>query len=401
MVTVSFVACNEALKNSCHPLWRVVIWGRGSSRQVFLVGEDAVSRRRAGNRAAAAGGKGLTRRKLLGDALRYAAAGAVGMGVASALSCRRPALRPAARRVVVLGMDGLDPDLLKRYMAEGHLPNFARLIKDGWFSLLRTTWPPQSPTAWSTFITGKNPGGHGVFDMVIRDPADYSPQNGLVRFTTPSWVLKAGGWRVPLTGSSAQCQRAGVPFWERLCAAGVPASLYKLPVDFPPNRTGAQTLAGLGVTDLIGAVSNSFSYYTDDPPPLPPFAEGCLYTVAPEGGRVVARLFGPPSPWKRTGEKLSCPFIANISGDRRALLIEVGKHRLLVREKQWSEWVEIAFQNLPSPELVHATVRFYVKELSPHFRLYASPLNISPLHPALPISSPDDFAADVAREVGG
>ena len=119
-----------------------------------------MSRKRTGNRAAGAGGKGRTRRELLGDALRYAAAGPVGMGVAAAFSCRRPAPRPNA--VVVLGMDGLDPDLLKKYTAEGRLLNFRRLMDQGWFSLLRTTWPPQSPMAWSTFITGKNPGGPGA-----------------------------------------------------------------------------------------------------------------------------------------------------------------------------------------------------------------------------------------------
>ena len=79
------------------------------------------------------------------------------------------------KRVIVLGIDGLDHGLLERFMAEGRLPNFARLAREGDFAPLQTTMPPLSPVAWSTFITGLDPGGHGIFDFVHRDPATMQP----------------------------------------------------------------------------------------------------------------------------------------------------------------------------------------------------------------------------------
>ena len=77
--------------------------------------------------------------------------------------------------VFVLGVDGMDPVVLQRLMDEGKMPTFAKLAAEGSFQPLGTANPPQSPVAWSTFVTGMNPGGHGVFDFVHRDPKTYMP----------------------------------------------------------------------------------------------------------------------------------------------------------------------------------------------------------------------------------
>lgn len=62
-------------------------------------------------------------------------------------------------RMIVLGVDGMDPGLLRRFIAEGRMPNCARLLQSGSFQPLATSNPPQSPVAWSNFISGTNPGG--------------------------------------------------------------------------------------------------------------------------------------------------------------------------------------------------------------------------------------------------
>ena len=66
------------------------------------------------------------------------------------------------QRVIVLGLDGLDPTMLEALMAAGRAPNFRRLAAMGCFHRLRTTMPALSPVAWSSFITGHTPGGHGI-----------------------------------------------------------------------------------------------------------------------------------------------------------------------------------------------------------------------------------------------
>src|SRR5688572_19649502 len=79
------------------------------------------------------------------------------------------------RRVVVLGIDGLDYHLVRDLIDHGRLPHLARLGDGGRFTPLATTTPPQSPVAWSTFITGLDPGEHGLFDFIHRQPATIEP----------------------------------------------------------------------------------------------------------------------------------------------------------------------------------------------------------------------------------
>ncbi|HJS97943.1 MAG TPA: alkaline phosphatase family protein, partial [Terriglobales bacterium] len=83
--------------------------------------------------------------------------------------------KAGAKRVVILGFDGMDPRLAERYMAEGKLPQLARLRDNGTFQRLQTTFPPISPVAWSTFQTGTNPGKHNIYDFLARDGGTYLP----------------------------------------------------------------------------------------------------------------------------------------------------------------------------------------------------------------------------------
>src|SRR5580698_3655566 len=71
---------------------------------------------------------------------------------------RRRGMRAArVKKLIFLGLDGLDPELTERWMAEGKLPNLSRLREQGSYQRLRTTCPALSPVAWSTFATGVNP----------------------------------------------------------------------------------------------------------------------------------------------------------------------------------------------------------------------------------------------------
>ena len=82
---------------------------------------------------------------------------------------------PVGHQVIVLGFDGMDYELTRRMMSEGRLPNLQRMAEDGAFSALETSIPPQSPVAWSDFITGLDAGGHGIFDFLHRDPETMVP----------------------------------------------------------------------------------------------------------------------------------------------------------------------------------------------------------------------------------
>src|SRR5271157_45324 len=89
---------------------------------------------------------------------------------------RRGFRRAKVRRLIFLGLDGLDPRLAERFMAEGKLPNLAKLKEQGSFHRLRTTFPSLSPVAWSTFATGVSPARHNIFDFLNRSLTSYLPE---------------------------------------------------------------------------------------------------------------------------------------------------------------------------------------------------------------------------------
>ena len=104
-------------------------------------------------------------------------------------------------RVLVLAFDGLDPQLLEQYMSAGKLPNFSKLAREGIYHPLATIMAPQSPVAWSTFITGADPGSHGVFDFIHRDPKTYKLDLSLA------------------DRRNLQLPWKGTPFWQRPAVA--------------------------------------------------------------------------------------------------------------------------------------------------------------------------------------
>ncbi len=79
-------------------------------------------------------------------------------------------------KVIVLGFDGLDPELVEKYISENKLPNFEKLKNSGTFKKLKTTTPAISPVAWSSFSTGSNPGKHNIYDFLKRSKESYLPE---------------------------------------------------------------------------------------------------------------------------------------------------------------------------------------------------------------------------------
>src|SRR5581483_4412408 len=109
-----------------------------------------------------------------------------------------------------------DPGLVERYMAEGKLPNFARLAESGDFRRLRTTFPALSPVAWSTFATGVNPARYNMFDFLNRSLKTYLPELSSARVRDPPRILKIGKYRIPLSRPAVEMRRKSNTFWQIL-----------------------------------------------------------------------------------------------------------------------------------------------------------------------------------------
>ena len=76
---------------------------------------------------------------------------------------------PITKPLLIVGLDGGTFDVLRPAVAAGHMPNLAGLMQRGHAATLRSTTPPVTPTAWASFMTGKNPGKHGVYDFRLFD----------------------------------------------------------------------------------------------------------------------------------------------------------------------------------------------------------------------------------------
>jgi predicted AlkP superfamily phosphohydrolase/phosphomutase len=314
------------------------------------------------------------------------------------LSCSGP--RAAGPRVIVLGFDGLDYSLTRDLIAQGRMPNFKRLADRGSFAPLETTVPPQSPVAWSTFITGLDPGAHGIFDFIHRDPQTLVPFLSTSKTEEGGRSLTLGQWQVPLSGGSVELLRRGQPFWEVLEGRGVETTIIRMPANFPPSGTATRELSGMGTPDILGTYG-TFSFYTSEPYAFAgrTLAGGVVYPVDVYEGAVRAAIEGPTNPFLVKPEKLRAEFTAFVDGQQKFAKIVAGDEERLLRVGEWSDWVPIEFEMIPTQGL-RAEVRFYLKQLDPYFALYVSPANIDPLDPALPISTPTDYAADLARATG-
>ncbi len=328
--------------------------------------------------------------------------------------------------VFVVGVDGMDPVILRRLMDEGHMPNFAKLASEGSFQSLGTSNPPQSPVAWSNFVTGMNPGGHGIFDFIHRDPATYHPiSSATPPAGDPGPALRFFGYVIPLSAPEVRNNRGGTPWWDVLVEEGVDVEVFRIPGNFPTPESEAKVLDGMGTVDVRGGFG-TYTLYTDtlvekDDP------KGDVEVVSVQDldldgtpDTVSGVLRGPPDQFRLEpgetpgdGDYLTRGVTIHLDpgpgpgpyeGGNGALptaVVEVAGQRTLLQQGEWSDWVEVPFDVLPMGLMtVRGTVRFYAKELRPRFQVYASPVNVSPSDPAVPITSPDDFVKEVFEETG-
>ncbi len=317
-----------------------------------------------------------------------------------------------ARKVIVLGFDGMDHELTSELIAQGQLPNLARLAETGTYQPLGTSIPPQSPVAWSNFITGMDSGGHGIFDFVHRDPKTLMPYLSTSKTEEGGRTLKFGQYQIPLSGGGTELMRRGEAFWEVLARNGIPSTIVRMPANYPPSETADQEISGMGTPDIRGTYG-TFSFYTFDASAydLGSVSGGEIYEVSALNHVVRAELEGPDNPFfvKRTQAKV--PFSVYLDSREPVAVLDVQGQEQLLKEGEWSEWIPIHydFVNIPwlQPVLrvlpgtnVPAMVRFYLKQVRPNFELYATPVNFDPMKPATPISNPGDYCAHLADATG-
>jgi len=303
------------------------------------------------------------------------------------------------KRAVILGFDGMDPELADRFMKEGRLPNLSRLRDKGTFTKLRTTFPAISPVAWSTFMTGVNPGKHNIYDFLARDTSNYLPFLSSAEIKGPKRRIRLGKYSIPFGKTEIKAMRKGTPFWHWLGKAGIFSSVIRVPVTFPPEKFSGVLLSGMCVPDLKGS-QGTFCLCTtrgsDDK-----FREGGVRVpMERRNGTLYSYIPGPESPLaEAAGQEMRLEFSVHPESDAERARIVVGPEKLTLKVGEYSDWIPVEFK-AGLGFTAHGICRFYLKEVSPEVEVYVSPVNIDPGHPDLPISHPVTYSIYLAKLYG-
>lgn len=312
------------------------------------------------------------------------------------LKRRRAIRRAKVKRVVILGFDGMDPELAERYMNEGKLPNLKTLREQGTFRNLATTIPPISPVAWSSFLTGVNPGKHNIYDFLTPDRARYLPELSSARIRGPKRSLRLGKYVIPLGRTQIKALRKGVPFWHYLGEAGVFCSVIRVPITFPPEKFPGVLLSGMCVPDVQGT-QGTFSFHTTKVSKKESAANRTVVPFTRVDGFYESYIPGPPDSLHRGAkEELRAAFQVKTEPAKRRIEIQLGGQRIALPLGEYSDWAEIEFRAGLGAK-VKGICRFFLKSIEPELELYATPVNLHPMRPALPISHPLTYSIYLAK----
>ncbi len=301
-------------------------------------------------------------------------------------------------KVVIIGLDGLEPSLAEKFMSEGKLPHLSKLKKEGTYARLQTTTPAISPVAWSSFMTGSEPSKHNIFDFLSRDPRTYLPSLSSAHIGGPKRVLSFGKYAIPLSKPEIRGMRKSVPFWKTLGEAGIFSTVLRVPITFPPEKFSGHLLSGMCAPDLKGS-QGTFALYTTDPAKITKHEGGVVVPVEVRESRVDTYVSGPENSLLKDAPEIRIPLRIEIDRDKREVTLHISGQRFHLRVGQFSPWTKIVFK--PGMGMrVRAIARFYVSSVDPDFEMYMTPLNIDPEKPALPISHPFIYSVYLSKLLG-
>jgi predicted AlkP superfamily phosphohydrolase/phosphomutase len=311
---------------------------------------------------------------------------------------RKAFARSRVKKFVILGLDGLDHGLTEKYMAEGKLPNMARLRDSGCFKPLATTIPSISPVAWSSFQTGVNPGKHNIFDFLTRDKHSYMPKLSSVDIRAPRRMISLGKYQLPLGKADIRLLRKATPFWKILGRCGMFSNVIRVPITFPPEKFNGVSLSGMCVPDLQGT-QGMFSFYTTAQSDGKEHTGGQQFKVTKNNKNMIkSELIGPPNPIRRDDQILKAPFTVKIA-DNGTAEIKINGDTYKLKQNQHSEWIKVSFKAGLGIK-AHGICKFMLTATEPEFKLYVTPINLDPEKPAMPISSPSVYSTYLSKLQG-
>jgi predicted AlkP superfamily phosphohydrolase/phosphomutase len=287
-------------------------------------------------------------------------------------------------RTIILGFDSFDPLQFEHLLEEGKMPNLQKLVEIKGYSRLEVCSPPQTEVSWTSIATGVNPGSHGIFDFVHRDPATYIPYVSLL----PTKRNILGEQFLPPTTTKT--------FFQEAAEMGYPATALWWPALFPARpELPVATIPGLGTPDIRGQLGVG-TYLTSEPVDKKKAKVSLLERAGK--GKYVGTLDGPQIKTK-SGTGFSTQPVTVELLDETTARLTLGKQQLQLTVGKWSPVIEL---NFPAGFAfsIHAVTQVILTEINKKVSLYFLPLQIHPLHPLWHYAVPASLVRDSWKSAG-
>jgi predicted AlkP superfamily phosphohydrolase/phosphomutase len=290
-------------------------------------------------------------------------------------------------KTILVGFDAFDPVFFERLHNQGKTPNLSNYLERSGYSPFQVSNPPQSEVSWTSIATGLNPGGHGIFDFVHRNPESY----GLFVSLLPT--------KSSLLGTTFTPPHNAGTIFDAAVKDGYPASSLWWPATFP-SRLGSpvHTIPGLGTPDIFGQLGVGISYsvepFTDESSLKTHTARLHRQSMDVYGGT----LTGPAQQSRSQMVNTSLDFQLSIIDKEYGSLV-IGKQTLELRQGIWSPVFELSFKVGPLVSLKVVT-QVILTKVQPDPVMYFLPLQLHPLGSPWPYGTPKGLLSKIWKTQG-
>ena len=287
-------------------------------------------------------------------------------------------------KTLILGFDSFDPAVFEELAGRNQLPNLEKFSQHGGYAHLEVCSPPQTEVSWTSIATGADPGGHGIFDFVHRDPATYLPFVSIL----PTRKSALGEQFVPPYNART--------FFEEAASMGYPATALWWPAMFPARpEVPVMTLPGLGTPDIRGQLGVGTLFSSEDESK----EKTAVVKLVPAGrDRYQADLPGPQTKGLEGPRTIRLPLVVDVI-DANTARLTIDNQQIELRSGEWSDIIELRF-NAGMLMTIHAITRLMAVSLKGAVRIYALPLQIHPLHSTWHYATSKSFSKKLWNEVG-
>jgi predicted AlkP superfamily phosphohydrolase/phosphomutase len=289
-------------------------------------------------------------------------------------------------KTVIIGFDAFDPMVFEELHVKGKTPNLSALVDAGGYSCFKVSNPPQSEVSWTSIATGLNPGGHGIFDFVHRNPKSYGRQVSLL--PTKTTIL----------GRQFVQPHSAPTIFDVAVDDGYPGISLWWPATFPARQASpVWSIPGLGTPDIFGRLGVGISYSIEGEPANGKKTRIELLTKY-RSDQYKGVLEGPMGMALSGSTQTSNPFDLKIYQDDTGQL-KIGRQLINLLVGKWSPIVELTFK-VGLGVSIKAVTRAILTKTTPAPELYFLPLQLHPLRSPWPYGTPKSLLKNTWKEPG-